>query len=98
MLLLRMPTLMTLLLTAITLCTSVLLVGLNNGYAITISRVLTPIVYIKDIALMLVEYDAVVYASLLIYLNVNLRNACKDILKDIFNQYGCSKVLNINQI
>jgi len=47
---------------------------------------------------MLVEYDAVVYASLLIFLNVNLRNACKDILKDIFNQYSCSKVLNINQI
>ena len=38
---LLLPTLMTLLLTAINLCTSVLLVGLNNGYAITISRVLT---------------------------------------------------------
>lgn len=38
---LLLSTLMALLLTAITLCTSVLLVGLNNGYAITISRVLT---------------------------------------------------------
>jgi len=38
---LLLPTLMTLLLTAITLRTSVLLVGLNNGYAITISQVLT---------------------------------------------------------
>lgn len=71
---LLLPTLMTLLLTAITLCTGVLLVGFNNGYGITISPD-SPIVYIKDIALKLVEYDAVVYAFLLIYLNANLRNA-----------------------
>lgn len=40
---------------------------------------------IKDIVMILVEYDAIAYASLLLYFNVKLHNAAKAILKDIFN-------------
>lgn len=79
-----LPILMTLFLTVITMCTGILLIGLNNGYGITIS-VDSPLVNIKDIVLMLVEYDAIAYASLLLYFNIKLRSAVKEVLKDIFN-------------
>lgn len=81
---LLLPILMTLFLTVITMCTGILLIGLNNGYGITIS-VDSPLVNIKDIVLMLVEYDAIAYASLLLYFNIKLRSAVKEVLKDIFN-------------
>lgn len=81
---LLLPVLMTLFLTVNTTCTGILLIGLNNGFGITIS-VDSPLVNIKDIVMILDEYDAIAYASLLLYFNVKLRSAAKEILKDIFN-------------
>ena len=94
---LLLPILMTLLLTAITLGTGVLLIGFNNGYGVTISAE-SPIVIIKDVAQILVEYDAIVYATLLIYLNTKINQAFRKFHKDLFNHCHCNLMSKQNKI
>lgn len=83
---LLLPILMTVLLTLITASTGMLLIGLNNGYVVTIT-VDSPIVYIKDIVALLLEYDAIAYASMLIYFNLKIQNTLKETLKEIFGPH-----------
>ncbi len=94
---LLLPVLMTLLLTAITLCTGVLLIGLNNGYGVTITAE-SPIVIIKDVAQVLVEYDAIVYATLLIYLNTKINTAFRKFHKDLFDRCHCKLTSKQNKV
>lgn len=92
---LLLPILMTVLLTAITASTGMLLIGLNNGYVVTIG-VDSPLVYIKDAVVLLVEYDAIAYASMLIYLNTKIQSALKEAIKDTFSSQ-CLDLLKSKQ-
>ena len=80
---LLLPILMTLLLTAVSLCTGVLLIGLNDGYADTASPdedANVALVHIQFTSQILVEYDP----SLLIYLNSKMQSVFKEWIKKIF--------------
>ena len=81
---LLLPILMTIMVSVVNFCSGVLLIGTNNGYGgVSVSTVdqfeSSPLYYIPTIFQLLVEYNAIVYAGLLVYLNKKLQSAFTDL-------------------
>lgn len=84
---LLLPILMISLLTFLTLSTGVLLIAINDGYGNTVSPndyENSAILYVQEVGLLAVEYDAIAYVLLLIYFNTKLQRALKEVFSDLF--------------
>ena len=73
---LLLPVLITIMIAVVNFCSGVLLIGINNGYGgISVNQFeSSPLYYISTIFQLLVEYNAIAYAGLLIYLNQKLQS------------------------
>lgn len=82
---LLLPVLTTIMSTIVNFISGVLLIAVNNGYgAVSVSLESyerSPLYYIQTIFQFLVEYNAIAYACLLIYLNNNIQVAYKEGIK-----------------
>ena len=82
---LLLPVLTTIMSTIVNFFSGVLLIAVNNGYgAVSVSLEdyeRSPLYYIQTIFQFLVEYNAIAYGCLLIYLNNGIRAAYKDTIK-----------------
>ena len=73
---LLLPILMTTMISVVNFCSGVLLIGINNGYGgISLENFeSSPLYYISTLFQLLVEYNSLAYACLLIYLNQTLQS------------------------
>ena len=78
---LLLPILMSTLLTVITLFSGISLIAINGGYGnvpVSVEQYETsPLLYIQFVSQLLLEYDALIYACLLIYLNSKMLSTFK---------------------
>ena len=83
---LLLPILMTIMISVVNFCSGVLLIGINNGYGgISIENFEScPLYYISTLFQLFVEYNALAYACLLIYLNQKLQSTFTGGIKAIW--------------
>lgn len=82
---LLLPILMTIMIGVVNFCSGVLLIAINNGYGGISAENFesSPLYYISTLFQLFVEYNALAYACLLIYLNQNLQTAIMEGIKAI---------------
>ena len=83
---LLLPILMTTMISVVNFCSGVLLIGINNGYGgISLENFeSSPLYYISTLFQLLVEYNSLAYACLLIYLNQKLQSTFAKGIKAIW--------------
>ena len=83
---LLLPILTTIMISVVNFCSGVLLIGINNGYGgISLENFeSSPLYYISTLFQLLVEYNSLAYACLLIYLNQKLQSTFAKGIKAIW--------------